>query len=548
MIKLPLKRLIVPFSALALLLAACGNNGNEGASPSTGSSAASSGVSSSSSPAASGTASSSTGERLELNWFIMAPGNAVLPEGGDDFITGTIEDKFNVDLNIQYMAAGSDYDNKLNLLIASNDTPDLFLSTGTASQKFIQDGIAADMTAYVTPEKMPNYFKWVSELELQRYAVENQFARAPVIFPREVYRSYYIRQDWLDKLGLNMPKTYDETLEVMRAFTNDDPDGNNKKDTYGFGTVGNGTSASLEFPQWIENGLIGATMIKDNQFVDVQTAPEVQGVLQDIKDATREGIVDPGWFLMKGTEHIDKAASGKLGIVVGATKNFAFDSNPTSLQNMSKAVNPQADWEPFHPFATTGTWPENLPVTAFMFAADTAEKTPAKIERMTQILDWIASEEGFLLINYGQEGKHYTRSGSTITVSKDNLAALQKDDVEKGDFMSIYRTAFYSSSPEAKPLGLTIVDESMTDRDRAIVDTIAAYKHIPSIGTNVSPPVGFNLGDFRKKMGEYQAKVLFDEPDASNWPKYRQDLMTNYGGQSMIDAYTDQIKAAGVIK
>ncbi|GIQ63351.1 hypothetical protein PACILC2_19190 [Paenibacillus cisolokensis] len=49
-------------------------------------------------------------------------------------------------------------------------------------------------------------------------------------------------------------------------------------------------------------------------------------------------------------------------------------------------------------------------------------------------------------------------------------------------------------------------------------------------------------------MKEYQVKVLFDEPDASNWPKYHEELMNKYGGQDMIDAYTEQIKAAGVIK
>ncbi|MBB6734313.1 extracellular solute-binding protein [Cohnella zeiphila] len=543
MSKAKVKVLFFLFTAIALVLSACsGGNGNQEASPS---GAASSAASSAGAP---DSVSDSSGKRLALNWFLMAPANAVLPDGETDFITSTIEKKFNVDLNIQYLPGGTDYDNKLNLLIASGDTPDLFITTGTASQKMIMDGITADMTPYVTPEKMPNYFKWVSETELQRYAVENKFERAPVIFPRKVYRSYYIRKDWLDKLGLQMPTNYDGMMDAMRAFTKNDPDGNGKNDTYGFGTVGSGTTISLDFPQWIQNGLIGSFMIKDNQFVDVQTAPEVQQVLQGVKDTIKEGVVDPDWFLMKGNEAVDKAASGKLGIVVGGTKNFAFDSNPTSLQNASKAINPQADWEPFHPFAQTGAWTENLPDTAFLLSRDTAEKDPEKIERIVQILNWIASEEGFLLINYGQEGKHYTRSGSTITVSQANVDALQKDNIEKGNFMGVYQQSFYTGSQEADVLGLTVVDESMTDRDRAIADTIASYKLIPSIGTNVAPPTGFNLADYRKKMREYHVKIVFDEPDASNWPKYRDDLLKNYGGQQMIDTYTEQIKAAGVIK
>ncbi|MBR1713386.1 MAG: hypothetical protein IJ717_00375 [Treponema sp.] len=44
-----------------------------------------------------------------------------------------------------------------------------------------------------------------------------------------------IRKDWLDKLGLSVPRTMDEYLDVMRAFTHNDPDGNGKNDTYGYG-------------------------------------------------------------------------------------------------------------------------------------------------------------------------------------------------------------------------------------------------------------------------------------------------------------------------
>jgi len=486
-------------------------------------------------------------KHLTLNWFVHAPAEAVLPEGDADFIRKTIEEKFNVTLNIQYMPTGSDYDSKLSLLIASGDTPDLFVQTGVNSQKLIIDGITADMTPYVTPEKMPNYFRWISEVELQRYAVENKFERAPLIFPRNVYRSYYIRQDWLDNLGMKMPTNYDEMIEVMRAFTFEDPDRNGRHDTYGFSAAGNGSTVSWDFPSWIRHGLIGALMVRDNQYIDNQSDPAVQYVLQDIKDMMAEGIVDPDWFLNKGTEHVDKAVGGKVGIIVGGTRTFAFDSDPNSIQNRTKALIPEANWMPFHPFAETGTWTENLPDLPFMFSRKTAETEPEKIERITEILDWMAGEEGFLLINYGLEGKHYSRSGNTITLTNAHLEAQVEDIVNQGNFNLVYRF-FYSHNPEPDKLGFEVIDERMTDRDRQIEATIRSYKLYPSIGTNVAPPPGFNLADFRAKGWEYMAKILFEEPDASNWPKYREELMTKYGGQLMIDEYTEQIRRAGVIE
>lgn len=535
---------------LALIVSACtsgGSSGGETQQPGSGQQQETSSGSNNES------ASSADGEdlpHLELNWFVSSPADAILPEGDLDFIGKTIEEKFNVTLNIEYLPLGPDFDNRLNLRLASDDVPDLFITTGINSQTYIRDGMAADLDDYINPENTPNYFRWVSEVELERYSVEGVFQRAPVVFPRQVYRSYYVRKDWIDalnekdpSLNLKVPSNYDEMMAVMRAFTFNDPDGNGVNDTYGFSAVGNGTSVSLDFPDWIHNGLVGSFMIRDNELVDVQSDLAVQHVLQGIKDKMAAGIVDPEWFLLQGTQHVDKAIAGRVGIVAAGQKDFAFDSNPNSIQNRSKAVNPNAEWVPFHPFPENA-WTETLPETPFLFGKNTE---PEKMERMAQIIDWMVSEEGFLLIVYGQEGKHYTRDGNTITITQEHLEAYNTDVVQQGNFAAIYQF-IYAHNPEFEPLGLEVIDERMSDRDREIVATIQSYKLIPSIGTNVAPPPGFNLADFRRQMREFHVQILFDEPDASNWPKYRERLMTEFGGQEMLDAYTEQIRAAGVIK
>lgn len=48
----------------------------------------------------------------------------------------------------------------------------------------------------------------------------------------------WIRQDWLENLGLSQPKTIDELINVIEKFTTDDPDGNGVDDTYGLGVTG----------------------------------------------------------------------------------------------------------------------------------------------------------------------------------------------------------------------------------------------------------------------------------------------------------------------
>lgn len=63
------------------------------------------------------------------------------------------------------------------------------------------------------------------------------FANSPVLDDPQVL---IIRQDWLDKLNLKAPTTMEEFEAVCKAFTEQDPDGNGKKDTYGFTYAGDG--------------------------------------------------------------------------------------------------------------------------------------------------------------------------------------------------------------------------------------------------------------------------------------------------------------------
>jgi ABC-type glycerol-3-phosphate transport system substrate-binding protein len=59
-----------------------------------------------------------------------------------------------------------------------------------------------------------------------------QMAAAHNVYDLNIWLSYY-RKDCLDKLGLGVPQTIEEYGEVLRAFSKDDPDGNNQQDTYG---------------------------------------------------------------------------------------------------------------------------------------------------------------------------------------------------------------------------------------------------------------------------------------------------------------------------
>jgi len=132
----------------------------------------------------------------------------------------------------------SNYETKLRLaLTSSDDLPDVFpVYSAQLAADMIESGMVKDITDDIT-NLMPDRLKEIYDQYPNTYSTVTKdgkiygMAVSPHLTEGEVM---IIRQDWLDNLGLEAPTTIDEFEEVIRAFTEDDPDGNGEKDTYGF--------------------------------------------------------------------------------------------------------------------------------------------------------------------------------------------------------------------------------------------------------------------------------------------------------------------------
>lgn len=488
----------------------------------------------------SGGQSAAQDEKLSLHLFINGPAGAVLPDRKNDFVRQAIESKFHVDLKVTAMEPGNEYNSRLASLLAANDPPDVWLGISPdGGASYALDNALADMTLFVSPATMPNYFKyWMNETELKQYQFHNKFFRAPIPYDKNSYRAYYIRKDWLDRLGLPIPSTYDEYYRVLEAFTNEDPDGNGKNDTYGFTTSGGGTAISADWPEYVKNGLLFPAFYDGSRLVDMQMDLRVGSVADDILKVMDKGLVEPDWFLNKGLDYVDKAVRGKAGIVLGNTVDFAFDSNANSIQARSKAIDPKAEWVPFNPFGNQPLRAAVTPEYPFVFSNNAAGLNPEKLKRIAAILDWLCGEEGFLLTHYGVEGKHYSRNGSEITLKPQ---VIEEDIVNKGNFLAIW-SFFTPNTPQT--LGLNVIDPRMTERDKTIYRTITGIPVYESVGTTLTPPLGVSAEAMRAKQNELQVQMLFKDKSGQNWPAYRKDILDNYKGNEIFNQYEVKIKAA----
>lgn len=115
---------------------------------------------------------------------------------------------------------------KLNLLIASGDMPtfftglDMYYISGRSAA--IEDGVVVDLADYLD-EYMPDYLNYMDQYPGLIKTMTTDHGEIAFVAPKAAtnYSGMSIRQDWLDIVGLDIPKTYEELENVLAAFKNE---------------------------------------------------------------------------------------------------------------------------------------------------------------------------------------------------------------------------------------------------------------------------------------------------------------------------------------
>lgn len=135
----------------------------------------------------------------------------------------------------------------------------------------------------------------------------------------------WIRQDWLDNLGLDAPETLDDFEAVMDAFTNDDPDGNGKDDTIGFSF-----SAREGFNNWMSDvgfifGAFTGKFLPGNYQVDDtdgrlkygSVQPGIKDALEKLNDWYEKGYLDQELAVLDPSKATEAFIQGRSGMIAG---------------------------------------------------------------------------------------------------------------------------------------------------------------------------------------------------------------------------------------
>ena len=212
-----------------------------------------------------------------------------------------IRDKLNIDLKLTALPSNeSDQDVKINAAAAANALPDLFMVRRDPWLNLVRVGLVAPVDELYP--LMPNRTEIQYNADSKAFTTINGKSYG-LASPGSIAKNegMLIRKDWLDKLGLKVPVTTEEYLAVMKAFTFNDPDGNGKADTYGYG-------AFIEINNF-EEGLgrrldpfLGAFGVAGTWNMTAAGAglnvrkPAYYDALEYVKRMMDEKVIDPNWL------------------------------------------------------------------------------------------------------------------------------------------------------------------------------------------------------------------------------------------------------------
>lgn len=359
-----------------------------------------------------------------------------------------LEDKLNIDIEIETPSPSS-YNERLNVIMAVNDFPDIIQLNWTGEgnfSKWVQEGLIQPIDL----SKAENIEMNVPEalLTMMKVGNDDEVYAVPGITTSYPY-GVVIRKDWLEALNLEHPKTLEEFENVLYQFTYADPDGNGKNDTYGI------TSYRLNhiggvFAGAFKTDYLWGSIHKDvgSEEGEVNLKENQRGYLdflRFIKGLYEKGLVDPSFISLQNAE--DKFSLGKIGLI------GAYSNNVIEIENDLKNSVPEAEVEwLLLPGDDEGKiWnfiPESYGYNgAGSMFGDNAIfmiTKSADYDVALEFLDAMNSQEMMLFSNLGIEGIHYQKFDSNRNIIVRTAEQYETVNRELFGFSDTYRGVSYT--------------------------------------------------------------------------------------------------------
>lgn len=456
-----------------------------------------------------------------------------------DPILKALDEKLGIDLDVEVIT--SDFASKLNLEVSSGNAPDIMHLAAAQFKSLEEQGILLPLEDYLPTMKnfMERYPDVLDDPTL-RYNGHLYFLNGRDSDEQRIkaYSSLWVRKDWLDKLGLDIPVTLEDFKNVAIAFATQDPDGNGINDTFGFTGMGGNPNNKDMMYAW--NPIFGAFgvgglkswTIVDGQLVYGPASSQYKEALSWIKDFIATGAVDPDIMLIDSYDQIrEKVYRNQVGLMYMTWAEFVKKPFDQMLADMT----PDAEWiqinPPVGPYGDSYDSIYNVPgylQSGRCLSADLADN-PEKLNKVLEYLDYIVYGEGLNLVCYGLEGVHWNRvDGQIVTTDKISEVSYSwmhqvMGRLEK-DYMSI---KFPYCADEVK--------------------FAAELPRIDSYNNFVTIPASRNQTDLDTYIEEQTVRFMYGRLSLDDFDTYVNTLYKTYGLGEYEELAIENLKNAGIL-
>ncbi len=346
-------------------------------------------------------------------------------------------EKFKLDLELEEIIPNLDQARSVltTRFAAGVDLPDVIRFDYTIGEinELYQSGHILNLSEYA--QYMPNVvkaFEQIPSMKLYNCTPDGSILRIPQVTYNIQHVTWWanIRKDWLDQLGMAMPKTTEEYRNTLRAFQENDMNKNGKKDegiytnyetmnavlAPAFGALGIQTANTSWYAD--SNGKVYHAMLTDN----------ARKYVEYVAGLFAEGLVWDGSFSSTAEDGQKYVNENRLA---GSFEEY-WGSLLKNIDGYSK--NRPAEYANLYPL-TDGKNPALIMVQNFQGQTSSLLTSVCKVpERVVAFYNWFMSKEGSDIAYFGETtpgGNYYKELPISDKLDLDTMKAIGLKGDEK---------------------------------------------------------------------------------------------------------------------
>lgn len=402
-----------------------------------------------------------SGEKQTLT--VGIPQGSAITSYDDNALTQYFEDNLNIDIEFVMFSSGSEAMNQLSLMCAAGDElPDVLLGFSSISTlmmvQYGEDGFFIELSDLIE-EYGENFKAQMDKLPKdERERVERYMSNVDTgeIYGMPLYSAVTIsdylqemmniNQKWLDAVGMQAPKNVSELYEVLKAFKEQDPNGNGMEDEI--------PMLSPSIYRYIVNAFVyydsqRPLNITDGKVWAPTTSDEYRQAIEYIAKIYDEGLIN---FSISENDTKNTVSgdgtTAKVGIWSGNPLLRA--SYTTKVLDQYVALEPLADETGKGGYIVE--WPKDLLLSAFI------TKDCENTEVAMRFLDFCYKDESVTRARHGEKGVYWEMADEAISTAygtESKIKVLNADvytagNVTWGAYMpNIYTNENYLAINEA---------------------------------------------------------------------------------------------------